>query len=93
MPSMSWLVIATVWFVMTAKEELRVRVEALSEQEAGEALRLLELRADPVVVVFRDAPMDDEPFTEEDESALAEARPDVAAGRTVSLDEAMREFE
>lgn len=78
---------------MTAKEELRKRVEALSEEEAGKALRLLDLRADPVIVAFRDAPLDDEPFTTEDEEALAEARADVAAGRTVSLDEAMRELE
>lgn len=78
---------------MTAKEELRERIEALSEEEAGEALRLLDLRADHVVVAFRDAHVDDEPFTEEDEAALAEAGADVAAGRTVSLDEAMRELE
>jgi hypothetical protein len=78
---------------MSAKEELRERIEALSEEEAGEALRLLDLRADPVVIAFRDAPVDDEPFTNEDEEALAGARADVAAGRTVSLDEAMRELE
>lgn len=78
---------------MTAKEQLRQRVEAFSEQEAVEALRLLDLRNDPVVVAFRDAPVDDELFTEEDEAALAEARADIAAGHTVSLDEAMRELE
>jgi LmbE family N-acetylglucosaminyl deacetylase len=78
---------------MSAKEELRERIDALSEEEASEALRLLDLRADLVVVAFRDAPVDDEPFTKEDEEALAEARADVAAGRTVSLDEAMRELE
>jgi hypothetical protein len=78
---------------MTAKEQLRQRIEAFSEEEAVEALRLLDLRNDPVVVAFRDAPVDDEPFTEEDEAALAEARADIAAGRTVSLDEAMREHE
>jgi hypothetical protein len=78
---------------MTAKEQLRQRVEAFSEDEAAEALRLLDLRTDVVVVAFRDAPLDDEPFTEEDEAALAEARADVAAGRTVPLDEAMRELE
>ncbi|MGH2883474.1 MAG: hypothetical protein ACRDPA_12395 [Solirubrobacteraceae bacterium] len=44
---------------MTAKEQLRQRVEAFSE----------------------------------DEAALAEARADIAAGRTVPLDEAMRELE
>ena len=76
---------------MTAKEQLRQRIEAFSEDEAVEALRLLDLRNDPVVVTFRDAQIDDEPFTEEDETALAEARADLAAGRTVSLDEVMRE--
>ncbi len=76
---------------MTAKEQLRERIETLSEEEAGEALRLLDLRADPVIAAFRDAPPDDEPWTEEDEAAAAEGRADLAAGRTVSLDEAMRE--
>lgn len=78
---------------MTAKEKLRERVEALSEQEAAETLRLLDQRTeDPVLAAFRDAPLDDEPWTEEDERAAAEGRADLAAGRTVSLDEAMREL-
>ena len=77
---------------MTAKEKLRAAVEALSEEEAGDALRLLERRdEDPVIAAFRDAP--EEPWTEDDEAAVAEGRADLAAGRTVSLDEAMREFE
>jgi hypothetical protein len=78
---------------MTAKERLRLRIEAFSEEEAGEALRLLDMRADPVVAAFRDAPADDEPWTEEDEAAAAQGRVDVAAGRTVSLEEALREAE
>lgn len=77
---------------MTAKEQLRERVEAFSEEEAERTLRLLDLD-DPVIVAFRDAPLDDEPWTEHDEAAAAEGRADIAAGRTVSLDEAMREFE
>ena len=78
---------------MTAKQQLRERIEAFSEQEASEALRLWDLRADPMVAAFRDAPLDDEPVTPEEEAAMAEARADLAAGRTVSLEEAMREFE
>lgn len=78
---------------MTAEEQLRQRIEAFSEEEAVDALRLLDLRNDPVVVPFHEAPLDDEPFTEEDEAALAEARADIAAGRTVSLDEATQELE
>jgi hypothetical protein len=77
---------------MTAKEKLRERVEALTEQQAADTLRLLDQRTeDPVLAAFRDAPLDDEPWTEEDEAAAAEGRGDLAAGRTVSLDEAMRE--
>jgi hypothetical protein len=76
---------------MTAKEKLRERVEALSEEEAGEALRLLDLRADPVIAAFRDAPADDEPWTEDDETAAAEGRADLADGHSASLDEALQE--
>jgi hypothetical protein len=78
---------------MTAKEQLRERIETFSEEEAGEALRLLDLRGDPVIAAFRDAATDDEPWTEDDEAAAAEGRADLAAGHTVSLDEALRESE
>ena len=78
---------------MTAKEQLRERVESLSEHEASEALRLLDLRADPVIVAFRDAPVDDESWTDEDEVAAAEGRADVAAGRTVPLDQAIADLD
>lgn len=76
---------------MTAKEKLRERIEGLTEEEASEALRLLDLRSDPVIAAFRDAPLDDEPWSEDDEAAAAEGRADLAAGRTVPLDEALRE--
>jgi hypothetical protein len=76
---------------MTAKEKLRERIEGLTEEEANEALRLLDLRSDPVIAAFRDAPLDDEPWSEDDEAAAAEGRADLAAGRTVPLDEALRE--
>lgn len=78
---------------MTAKEQLRERIEALTEPEAERTLRLLDLDTDPVIAAFRDAPLDDEPWTDEDEAAAAEGRADIAAGRTVSLTEAMRELD
>jgi len=77
---------------MTAKEKLRERVDALSENEAVDTLRLLDLRLDPVIAAFRDAPPDDEPWTDENEAAAIEGRSDVAAGRTVSLDDALRDL-
>lgn len=76
---------------MTAKEQLRERIETLTEEEASQTLRLLDMSADPVIAAFRDAPVDDEPWSDEDEAAAADGRADLVAGRTVSLEEAMRE--
>ncbi len=84
--------LALPWNVMTAKEELRERVEALTEEQAAEALRLLDQGSDPVLVAFSGAAVDDEPWTDADEAAAVEGRGDLAAGRTVPLDEATREL-
>lgn len=75
---------------MTAKEKLMERVAGLSEAEADETLRLLDMRADPVVVAFRDAPEDDEPWTEADEAAVREAEEDSAP--SIPLAEMKREL-
>jgi hypothetical protein len=77
---------------MTAKEKLMERVSSLSEAEADETLRLLDMRADPVVVAFRDAPEDDEPWSAVDEEAVAEADADLAAGRSTSLEDVERRY-
>jgi hypothetical protein len=78
---------------MSAKDQLLEWVRGLSEDEAAAALRVLDERGDPVLRAFDGAPVDDEPWTEADETAAAEGRADLAAGRTVSLDDAMRELE
>lgn len=78
---------------MTAKQQLRERIEAFSEDEASEALCLLDLRIDPVIAAFRNAPLDDEPWTEGDQAAAAEGRADLAAGRTVPLEQAIAELD
>lgn len=77
---------------MTAKEKLRERVEALSEDEAKEALRLLsEREKDPLMRRLDNAPLEDEEISEEEEAAVQEARDELAAGApTVSLEEVKR---
>ncbi len=78
---------------MTAKEQLLERVHGLSEEQAADALQLLDERADPVTRAFRDAPADDEPWTEADEAAMAEVEADRAAGiPTISLEQLKREL-
>ena len=47
---------------------------------------------DPVWEAFLNAPLDDEPLTEEDIQAIKEAEEDVAAGRIITHKELKREL-
>lgn len=77
---------------MTAKEQLRERIEALTEEQAAEALRLLDQHTEDPVIAARDAPLDDEPLTAEEEAALEESRAEYRRGEGVPLDEIRHEF-
>jgi hypothetical protein len=70
---------------MTTREELHRLVDALQEpvlDEAEELLRDLQQRAaDPLLRALTAAPEDDEPETEEEREAVAEARAEVARGK------------
>lgn len=79
--------------VMTAKEKLRERVETLSEQEAVEALRLLDQRSDSLSDRLDRAPIEDEEISSEEETAVQEARDELAAGGVlISHEEIKREL-
>jgi hypothetical protein len=66
---------------MTTKEHLHQLIDEFSEEEAVATLRLIDRRnADPLLRALAEAPNDDEPFTEDDEAALAEVEADRAAG-------------
>ncbi len=73
---------------MTAREQLREQVEALSEEQARELLAVLASRR--LIAWHQAAPVDDEPEDGPDE--LAEARGHARRGETVSLAAARREL-
>jgi len=80
---------------MTSKEELHRLVDELPESELHGAKRFLEyLRnmGDPMMQALMEAPEDDEPETEEERAAVAEAYEDIAAGRVVTMEEIRHEF-
>ena len=81
---------------MTTKQELHDLVEELPAVALPEAARLLQaLRgadADPVLRAFLDAPEDDEPETDEERAATAEAYASIARGEIYSLDDIRREI-
>jgi hypothetical protein len=70
---------------MTIREDLHRLVERLPAEYVA--------KGDPVLKSFLTAPMVDEPETEEERIAMADAYEDLKAGRLVSLEEAKRELE
>jgi hypothetical protein len=79
---------------VTVKEQLHQAVEAMSEEEAGTALRTLaDASGDPVAWMLAHAPLDDEPETDEERSAVAEARRELAEGEpAIPLEQVKREL-
>ncbi|HEY5286362.1 MAG TPA: hypothetical protein VIJ50_04585 [Solirubrobacteraceae bacterium] len=79
---------------MTTKERLHQLIDEFSEAEAAATLRLIDRRnADPLLRAIADAPEDDEPFTADDETALAEVEADEAAGiPAISFEEVQRKY-
>jgi hypothetical protein len=49
-------------------------IDRMPETQLSALVGLLETIVDPVAVALRDAPLDDEPMTEEDERAVKESR-------------------
>ena len=72
---------ATLGIVVMVKEQLHQAVEAMTDEEASAALRTLaDASGDPVAWMLAHAPLDDEPETEDERSAVAEAKRELAAG-------------
>jgi hypothetical protein len=80
---------------MTVKERLHTAVEAMSDEEAQAALRTLaESSGDPVAWMLDHAPLDDEPETEGERRAIAEAHADRERGiQPVPLESVIAQFD
>ncbi len=80
---------------MTVKEQLHHAIDAMSDAEAIAALRTLaDASGDPVAWMLAHAPLDDEPETDDERAAVAEADRELAEGaQTVSLEQLKRELD
>ena len=77
------------------RKALHHLVDELPDDELGDAhlyFDYLRSGRDPLLKKLILAPYDDEPETEEERQAVAEAWEDVKAGRTIPLEEIEREF-
>jgi hypothetical protein len=73
---------------MTAKDDIHHLVDELGEDDAREALAYLHTLGLPAVL--RNAPLDDEPETDEERAAVQESRDELERGEVVSAEEAKR---
>lgn len=82
---------------MTSKEQLRERVETLTEREAERTMRLLDdligdEPPDALAELLAAAPVDDEPTTPEEDEGAREAREEIARGEVFSAEQIKREI-
>jgi len=80
---------------MTTREAIHHLVDDLADDDLATAERLLlglRITADPVLRSLAMAPIDDEPETEEERAAVAEAMAEADGGDVVTLEEVEREF-
>ena len=77
---------------MTTRADLHALIDELSEADLEEArLRLESLRnEDPLLQLLEEAPDDDEPYTDEEQRATAEARQRMDRGEWTSWEELKR---
>jgi hypothetical protein len=68
---------------MTTKADLHQLIDALPDMALDEAGRRLAALEDPVLAAFMSAPDDDEPVTDEDLAAIAEAEESIAREGTI----------
>jgi hypothetical protein len=77
-----------------SRDTLHDLVDRIPEEELAAAGRFLEyLAVSPAYRAAFFAPPDDEPVTDADAAAIARARDEVRAGRVISHDEILREFD
>ena len=73
---------------MATRDSLHSLIDDLPEALIEEAeRRLMQLRDDPVLRAFLEAPEDGEPLTEEDIAAIEEAKAEIARGEVYTLEE------
>lgn len=77
--------------MVVTKHDLHQLIDEIPEQEHQAAAdylkRLRDLANDPVYQAFMNAPIDDEPLTEEDLAAIKEAEAEIARGEYYSLED------
>lgn len=80
---------------MSTRDSLHRLIDELPESELGTAerfLHYLHATTDPVLRALLEAPLDDEPETDDERQAVQEAREELVRGEVRRLEEVWREL-
>lgn len=77
---------------MTTREALYRLVDSIPPSQFDDARKLLEPLTDPLLTTLANAPYDDEPETDEERAAVAEAREGYRRGEWKTAQEVRREL-
>ncbi len=81
---------------MVSKEELKRLIDEMPASELGVAQRFLEFlkqrEKSPLERALESAPIDDEPITDDEQTADKEAKRDILAGRILSHDDVRQQL-
>jgi hypothetical protein len=75
-----------------SKQEAHELIDSMAPGQVAAVVGLLKIMLDPVSVALANAPIDDEPVSEEEARDIAEARAAAARGEVVSNEEVLAEF-
>jgi hypothetical protein len=74
------------------RQHVHELIDQLPSAQLSAVAGLLEAMIDPVAAALRNAPIDDEPFTEEDRQAVAEADEWSAHNKPIPLENVLADF-
>jgi hypothetical protein len=74
------------------REQAHQLLNAVPDEKISKVRRLLASIVDPLAVALANAPVDDEPLTEEEAQAMAEARKSLDGGEGIPHEEILKEF-
>ena len=75
---------------MLTRDQLRALIDALPEDQLADVATAVEQATDPVLRAVLLAPIDNEPETEEERAAVAEADAEIARGEVLTHEEIKR---
>jgi hypothetical protein len=78
--------------VQEQRQQAQMLLNALPDDKIPKVRTLLASLVDPLSAALASAPLDDEPLSEEDAHALAEARESLARGEGIPHEEILKEF-